>query len=284
VEDKPTSTLPYLHTSTHIMRRALEIAVIAAVVAVGSLSAGKIARQDSPAPSFSHEEFYIVPVRVHLMRLNDRVGIGTKLKKEDVERIFRKANGIWHAAGIHLWVESIVEEKPSGRTDSDTEAITHFRHLLDLRPTGSRAEGMFHVYYVGRVSINGLYVERDAIFVQEAAALTVVPGGIDEPLPRVTSHEIGHGFRLTHRQALTNLMASGTTGTSLNQEEIHTARRAAESYSWVIPAAKFLESADKLLSEGKKPESVSRCRAIISLPGSSPLKDRAKSSLDALAP
>ena len=262
------------------MRRALEIAVIAAVVAVGSLSAGKIGRQDSPAPSFSPEEFYIVPVRVHLMRLNDRVGIGTKLKKEDIDRIFRKANGIWHAAGIHLWVESVVEEKPQGRTDTDTEPITHFRHLSELRPAGSRADGMFHVYYVGRMSINGLYLERDALFVQEAAALTVVPGGIDEPLPRVTSHEIGHGFRLSHRQARTNLMASGTTGTSFNQEEIHTARRSAESYSWVIPAAKFLDSADRLLGEGKKTESASRCRAIISLPGSSSLKERASEQLN----
>ena len=262
------------------MRRAIELAIIAAVVAVGSLSAGKIGWQDSPAPTFTTEEFYIVPVRVHLMRLNDRVGVGTKLKKEDVERIFRKANGVWHAAGIHLWVESVVEEKPAGMSDSETEPITHFRHLLDLRPMGSRAEGMFHVYYVGRMSINGLYIERDALFVQEAAGLTVVPGGIDEPLPRVTSHEIGHGFRLSHRQARTNLMASGTTGTGFNQEEIHTARRAAESYTWVVAAAKFLESADKLLTEGKKSESASRCRAIISLPGSSSLKDRAAEQLN----
>jgi hypothetical protein len=155
--------------------------------------------------------------------------------------------------------------------------VVSSRQLLELRPRETLTAGMFHVYYVGRSTINGLYISSDAIFVQEKAELDVVPGGIDEPLPRVTAHEIGHGFSLRHRQAKTNLMASGTTGTSLNEEEIHIARRAVESLPWVMRAERFLESAEQLLADGKPAES--RLRAILSLPGASPLKTRAESAL-----
>jgi predicted Zn-dependent protease len=60
--------------------------------------------------------------------------------------------------------------------------------------------------------------------------LREVPGGLDEPLPRVTSHEIGHALGLEHRQDTTNLMQSGTTGFSLNEAEIATARGKVSAY------------------------------------------------------
>src|SRR5690348_94673 len=59
------------------------------------------------------DEFRIVPVRVHLLRDSETASAITKLTEKDIKRIFKKANGIWHAAGIHLWVESIVSEKPA---------------------------------------------------------------------------------------------------------------------------------------------------------------------------
>ncbi|MEI7821499.1 MAG: matrixin family metalloprotease, partial [Verrucomicrobiota bacterium] len=52
----------------------------------------------------------------------------------------------------------------------------------------------------------------------------------DEPLPRVTSHEIGHALSLSHRQDRTNLMASGTTGFSLNDTEVKAAREIAAKF------------------------------------------------------
>jgi hypothetical protein len=118
--------------------------------------------------------------------------------------------------------------------------------------------------------------------VQEAARLNPVPGGIDEPLPRVTSHELGHGLQLPHRQARTNLMASGTTGTSLNEAEIETARHTCYRLDWVEQAEAFLKKADDLLAVGKKEEARARYKAILELPGQSPLKDRAKERLIAL--
>jgi len=50
-----------------------------------------------------------------------------------------------------------------------------------------------HIYYIKQFGANGVFLGR-AIFVKDTAALRPVEGGIDEPLPRVTSHELGHAL------------------------------------------------------------------------------------------
>jgi hypothetical protein len=75
--------------------------------------------------------------------------------------------------------------------------------------------------------VNGVYMSDDFALVQETARLRQVPGGIDEPVPRVTSHELGHALGLQHRQNETNLMASGTTGILLDEAEVKAAREKA---------------------------------------------------------
>jgi hypothetical protein len=264
-------------------QRPIEVAVVLLALASGLLIPGSLSEQTAGrAASRPAEEFLMVPVRVHLLRAEKSPAVGTKLSREDVERILRKANGIWHAAGVHLWVESVVEEKPAVASTNEIEAPLPMEALKGLRPADSRAEGMFHVYYVGRCVVNGIYLGRDALFVQEAARLNPVPGGIDEPLPRVTSHEIGHALGLPHRQARTNLMASGTTGFSLSDAEIETARHAGYRLSWVERAEAFMNKADALAGAGRKDEARSRYRAIAGLPGESPLKERARARLGAL--
>ncbi|HEU4754784.1 MAG TPA: Matrixin, partial [Armatimonadota bacterium] len=120
-------------------------------------------------------------------------------------------------------------------------------HLLLVRPRESRSPDVFHAYYVHAIRPNGVTLNgsHELIFVKETAELFQVPGGIDEPLPRVTAHEIGHALALEHRQDRVNLMASGTTGTSLNEAEIQLARRTARGFSWHLDPAQALERARK---------------------------------------
>src|SRR4051812_16737805 len=59
---------------------------------------------------WEYGEYRVVPVRVHLLRETMTPAAGTTLTEADIARIFKQANGIWHAAGVHLRIESIVSE------------------------------------------------------------------------------------------------------------------------------------------------------------------------------
>lgn len=222
-------------------------------------------------------DYKIVPVRVHLLRDTVTPAAGTTLTDADVVRIFKKANGIRHAAGVELRVESIVSEKPATLGDYEHKPELPTEALLPLRPAETRAEGMFHVYYIGAMSPNGIFMRRDGIFVKESARLRKVEGGIDEPLPRVSAHELGHGMGLPHRQDTFNLMASGTTGTGLNAAEIDIVRQRVSALKWVETPETCREAADKLLAAGKKEEALSRYNALLDLPEDT----KAKTDLEA---
>jgi len=175
----------------------------------------------------------MVPLRVHLLSAPSAPDFNTTLQSNDIRRILKKMNAIWHQAGLHLYLESLRQEEAVHQDLQ--EAFRKNRQLgllLRLRPLESQSDSMLHLYYVKRLPVNGVYL-GPAIFVKDTASLVSVPGGIDEPIPRVSSHEIGHALGLTHRQARTNLMASGTTGTHLNQAEIEKARKSALSKPWI---------------------------------------------------
>lgn len=244
----------------------LSVLMVLVTAVVAPLRAAQIAPPSGlKAKVWEYAEYRIVPVRVHLLRDTITGAAGTTLTNEDVIRIFRKANGIWHAAGVHLRVEAIVSEKPAGLGEYEHQAELPIEALLALRPADSRSAGMFHVYYMGAMQPNGIFMRRDGIFVKETARLRPVPGGIDEPLPRVSAHELGHGMGLPHRQDTTNLMASGTTGTSLNAAEIETVRQTLSRLSWMETPETCLKTADTLLAAGKRDEALSRYRALLDL-------------------
>jgi len=212
--------------------------------------------------TFAYGEFFIVPVRVHLLQCKEAEALHCALKEADVRRVFGKANRIWNKAGIALSVESIVKEDAVVPEGFDEARLQDFK---GTRPPKGLESGMIHVYYVHRLPTNGVFMGRDAIFVKDTAALREVKGGVDEPIPRVTSHEIGHAMGLPHRQSTINLMASGTTGWSVSDEEIDTVRGWASSQDWILaPPAAFEKGLFSILAE---------------IPGDSPLKSKAQEKL-----
>jgi hypothetical protein len=265
------------------MRRGLEIGMIGLVALCGFLLTGRMSRHallDEPA--ISPDSFQILPVRIHLFRTRQAPAVNTSLSRDDINRIMRKTNAIWHQAGIHFWLESVVEEEPYQVRFPRTSSDVPLNLLYALPQPQNRTKGKFHVYFVGSMSINGLYLGQDAIFVQQGAELIKIPGGIDEPLPRVVAHELGHGLGLSHRQDRINLMSSGTTGTSLNAQEKELALTTARSLPYSMSAEEFFERIQKLDQVKEREEIASRLRSLLDLPGSSVLKQRVREMLQSL--
>jgi len=208
----------------------------------------------SPTNQFHFSDYLLVPLKVHFLLATNAPAIQTTLTETDFDRILGKMNRVWSQAGLHFFIQSIQHEHvhDPGRWAGREQPVDG-SELLELRPRASLSTNTFHIYYVKTMSVNGIYFS-EGIFVKDTASLRKVEGGIDEPLPRVTSHELGHALGLSHRQNTTNLMASGTTGTWLNAEEIHQARQKAKGFDWVVPAPQVINQANDLFREKKFPE------------------------------
>jgi dipeptidyl aminopeptidase/acylaminoacyl peptidase len=212
--------------------------------------------------AFGADDWLIVPLRIHLLSSAETPALHTTLTEQDLARILPKMNKVWRQAGFQFRIESIVREEAPPLSNADVEK----RDELPARmPTFTRAEAAFDIYYVKQLDVNGFYTPR-GIFVKDTASLRPVEGGIDEPIPRVTSHEIGHALSLPHRQDTTNLMASGTTGTILNEAEILQTREASKRFLWIKSASAVLKEADELYDAGKKEEARTLYRTLATLP------------------
>lgn len=176
------------------------------------------------------DQFLVVPLRVHVLTATDLPDVDCQLTDADVTRIVAKVNRIWNMAGVHWALESLARE-PAARQDR-FRLIRDLGGELDLRiyrmlvPDSKRPTRGMDVYYLHRFPVNGVCFGPEGLaIVQETARLRTVEGGVDEPIPRVTAHELGHALGLSHRQDRTNLLASGTTGARLNTREVATVRR-----------------------------------------------------------
>jgi hypothetical protein len=232
-------------------------------------------------------EFLIIPLRVHILTSTNSPDIDCHLSDADVERIVGKANGIWHQAGVHWSIDAVTKE-PAAR-------MTEFKKQRDelgdaknpplglyhlLVPEASKNKEALHVYYIHKFSVNGVYLGNGISFVQETAKLRPVEGGIDEPLPRVTSHELGHALGLPHRQDRTNLLASGTTGTTLNEAEVTRSREVAKKLSGTLTIGEARRKAEAALKAGRLGEARRLFSILAAIPGDE--ANEAKRKLDAI--
>ncbi len=207
-------------------------------------------RADASTNGFALDEFLLAPLRIHLLQDTNAPPVHTTLTDSDIGRILGKMNRIWSQAGIHFYLESLLREKAVNGKDYDPKKRAGRDTLLPLRPQESLSRETFHVYYVKQLRPNGIFL-GPASFVKDTARLRKAEGGIDEPLPRVSSHELGHALGLGHRQNITNLMASGMTGCWLNSEEIETTRDRASKISWVSKANEVLQQAETLYASAQ---------------------------------
>lgn len=233
------------------MHRTLPLRITLAILFAAFSSANTL-RGAEPTNQFGFDDFLLVPLRIHLLSARVATNLSTTLTEKDIARILPKMNRIWAQAGITFYLESLLHEEAAGQAGYAERARTNEPPaLLTLRPEATRGSNQFHIYYLHQCRPNGIYIGPGGIFVKDTASLRKVEGGIDEPLPRVSSHEIGHALTLQHRQDVTNLLASGTTGTWLNHAEIQQARDSARKKPWILPAPEVLRRAEELDRTGE---------------------------------
>lgn len=178
-------------------------------------------------PALGSEQFTLITlkVRVHLMQSASNQRLGTSLTEGGIKTIFEEVNRIWSQAGIRFELEGI-DNLQALEIPKKRWYIKDRNWVKSAIPTGRFSATGIDVCYVGDMGPNGFFY-GEPVVVCEKPDYHKVAGGCDNPVARVTAHELGHVLFLQHRQEWTNLMASGKNGVSLNAQEIKDARKRA---------------------------------------------------------
>jgi len=257
---------------------------LALILALAIAPATRADDPPKPAPDVTSPpafgDFVVIPLRVHVLTSAELPEIDCALKDDDIRRVIGKVNAIWRNAGVHFALDPIARE-PAAREDRFREVRARregdgLGPFQLLAPEGSRSGEGFDVYYIHRFAVNGVFLGDRMAFVQETASLRPVPGGSDEPLPRVTAHELGHGLGLPHRQDRTNLLASGTTGTGLSEQEATRARDHARKIPGALAAPDLRKKAEEATARGDTAEARRLWSHLADLPGDGAAEARKK--------
>src|SRR2546425_878282 len=92
------------------------------------------------------KDYLLAPLRVHCLSAKDAPEITTTLNAKDVTRILAKMNRVWAQAGLHWYLESLVNEAAANPDTFLAHGGSGERFgLLSLLPEASKAPDMFHV-------------------------------------------------------------------------------------------------------------------------------------------
>jgi hypothetical protein len=207
------------------------------------------------------EDVVVIPLRVHVLRSPQIEMANCRLTDAEVAVVVGNINAIWHKAGIHFGVESVLRE-PVAQVER-FRAVASLKggqvtedELRILLPRVSRGFEGLHVYYFHELPFNSIYMVDDAVFVHEAAQVRPVAGGGDDPVARVTAHALGNLLTLPNINQPQNLMGGGTSGIALDGSQAEAARKVAR----MISGAMTVEGLRKAIkaAEAKKDSATAR--------------------------
>jgi hypothetical protein len=189
--------------------------------------------QRAQAQVLSEDQFVIIPLRVHILTAQEIDAVNCKLTDADVARVIGHVNDIWHRAGVHFGLESVVREP--------AEQVERFRATIEARgrdpgeelqmllPRSSRTCDGLHVYFFHQLPYNAAFVGDDTVLASETAELRRIKGGADDAVARVTAHALGNALGLPNHTDPRSLMGGGTSGVALNASQGEAARLVAKT-------------------------------------------------------